>query len=508
MDGNNDKKPEDPAFDDILVIRKKKAEVPPPPPPEDDSITDGFSEDETSRYNAVEIKEQTSERRLSRKQVIVIAGMSIVLIVVLLLGVLISFMTGGQDEPEKPATAKTDSTPSIIKTYKNIKNKLEDIKNASAERGMKELAEDEQTPAQKAVDSPENEKAKNPYSAYDLLPAGKFAAECLRLLSVGKRKEALECLAGAFIARPDDIKFHDEVRKSVQLAVPNDVERIYSEASIRCGDTLAIPVVLGNLYSANRVWAEAARYYLEALAKSPGVPGLVKETVFARARAGNEKAAFEEYQKFLTASGIPENKKALELLKLTLLFSSPEKTDELLKLSSKYPEDSDDFKYFRLCRDAIYEKLDPSSFSEWDPYSFHDLRVISLLSEGREKDVLLIRVPPSEFPDLWKIFIHWRNDSESWRDAAAQLHEKNSAKGGDPLKKLVSKLWLGEKSPEALILELFMETAEQDSLACFFIAEFYRKNSDTTLSREYYRKASSSRGNIYKNLIEHYSQVK
>lgn len=549
MEEDNGKKEESPQFDDILVIRKKKSEEPPPLPANDDSILEGSSEEETSRYDSVEINQKLKEvkrPKTNKKRLFFFGGMAAVAST-MLLGTAILYFTFSIEEPNLAPVKvrkKKDSTPSIVKAYRNVKNKLEDLKKASAERGMKELAEIDETPASKAAEKAkaelpaaatsaednekteeaemsaedkekaekarkeEEEKAKNPYSAYDLLPADKFAKEFLRLFTGSQRGDALACLAGSFKARPADLAFHDEVRTYIQMALPDDVLKIYNDIDLKQGDSPAICFVLGNIYYSNRVWSDAAKSYSKVLSKRKDIPDLEEKTVFAKARSGSENEAYEEYEKFLVSKAVPENQRILQMLKLSMLFYSPAKMDELLKRSADFPDDSDSFRYYSLCRDAIFGTLKLSSFSDWDPYSFHDLKVIALLSEGREKDVLMMRVPPSEFPDIWRVFLQWRNGAESWKELAARLHEKSSLKGGDPLCKFATSLWLEEKSPEALLKEVFLIEPEKYPLVCFFLSEYYRKNGEKALSVEYARKAFSDNGNIYKSMVEHYSKVK
>ncbi|OGV33529.1 MAG: hypothetical protein A2020_10550 [Lentisphaerae bacterium GWF2_45_14] len=509
MDDKTNKSTGSHEFDDILVLRKKKANTPPPSPEEDKTILTESSEEETANYNIVDLKVEVLEKRGNRRKFIVIAGLSIAFIAVLLLGMLMSLVSYLSTEPDGSASPKKEATSSIVKTYKNIKNKLEEIKKTSAELGLKELAEGEDTPAQKAVEAAQQkEQVDNPYSAYDLLPPEKFSEVLLKMISIGKKKEAEACLAGAFITRPKDMQFHENVRKFIQLSMLDNVEEFYAKTALLCGETPAISVIRGNIFASRGSWSNAAKAYSAALEKVPDIAGLEKKKIFAMARAGNEMEAFTQYEKYLAAGGLPENKKAIELLPLTLLFSSHEKADALLKLSSKYPEDSDDFRYFQLCRDAIFGKLKPSSFSEWDPDSLRELNIISLLSEGRENDVLLMRVPPNKSPDLWKTFIHWRNNSNSWKAQAELLYEKNSTNGGDPVKKIAAALLLGKDTPDKLLGETAFIPPEKRPLIYFFAAEFSRKNADAVKADEFYKKAASIKGNIYNHLIEHYSQLK
>lgn len=552
MDENNDnKKTETPEFDDILVMRKKKSEIPPPEPPEDDTILDGFSEEETSRYDAEAVKMQMRKPpRPKSKRLFLTAGITVAATAAVISLVIICLAPDTDEsvkapirikkrvpKPKPKPTPDNSSQDGLVKTYKVVKGKLDDIKKLSAERGMKELAEIDETPAERAKaaaaeknkDSAEEEtegdekineeeaakkaaleaeRAKNPYSAYDLLPYYKFAEEMLRLVSVGKRADAVDCIAGSFKARPDDLEFLDQVRILIQMAQPEDIARMYNDVKAKEPDIPTVSFILGNIYAANLSWAEASKAYSEAFVLSPEMPGLAEINIFARARAGDEQPAYDAYQKYLADAKTPENKKVLQLLKLSLLFLKPGHADALLARASEFPDDAESFKYYRLSRNAIYGKLSSSDFSSWDPYRFHDLHVVALLAEGKEKNVLMIRVPPSEFPDFWKVFLLWKNDSEDWKEHAAQLHEKNSGKGGDPLKKIASELWLGAKSPEALLKEVFLVGPDQFPLFCFFLSEYYRKNSNPGLCYEYVRKASMGRGNIYRTMVGYYSQAK
>jgi tetratricopeptide (TPR) repeat protein len=262
----------------------------------------------------------------------------------------------------------------------------------------------------------------------------------------------------------------------------------------------------GRFYFKSREWGKALKDFSTLLNEKKSVD-IARLAAYSKAYSGDIDTAIKKYNDFLEKKKMGPSERALALIPLAQMRKTPEMSSDLLKILEKDSKFYNEYRCFYLRHKAIYSHISASDFSQWESEKTRLYRIIGLLAKGETKKVLLLPVPPSEFPDFWKTFIGWRENNKHWRRNAVKLYQKD-IKGRGRVKSIAAGLWLGRVTPEKALKTLNSLNPEDDPVLYFVLAEYWRKAGNKTRQKEFYEKAVKLKGNPYRGVIIYYMNKK
>lgn len=261
---------------------------------------------------------------------------------------------------------------------------------------------------------------------------------------------------------------------------------------------------LGYLYTMERNWNGAIQAYSECVKIKPDDRNGRNLLALAKERAGKGEEAIDEYEKYLSTLNLPPDEKAAELIDIAQKLEKPARAEKYLGDMAKNPKYANDYKVQMMKFKLIYGKPVDEDFSESYPKAGRKFHVYYLLSKGKSNEVLLMTVPPDEFPDFWKLFILWKNDKPGWQEGMDALVAKNK-NAKDSTYRIIADIWNGKTSPDDARKLLNKVHPDNEPLLFLILAEKYRKDKLSSKAKVCYQKAASERQNPLVCVIDYYS---
>ncbi len=263
---------------------------------------------------------------------------------------------------------------------------------------------------------------------------------------------------------------------------------------------------LGYLYTMERDWAGAEHAYSSCVKIRPDDRSSRNFLALTKERAGKGDEAFDEYEKYLGTLNIPPEEKAAELMELALRLDKPDRAGKQLEILAKSPKYESELRVQTMKFKLIYGKPDDKDFADPYPKTGRIFHEYYLLSKGRNNEVLLMTVPPAEFPDFWKLFLLWKTDKPGWQEGMEALIAKNKG-SKDMTYRIIADIWSGKKTPDEARKLINKVHPDNEPLFFLMLAEKYRKDKLESKAKVCYQKAASERHNPLVSLIDYYSQM-
>ncbi|HBC85911.1 MAG TPA: hypothetical protein DCZ94_03045 [Lentisphaeria bacterium] len=289
-------------------------------------------------------------------------------------------------------------------------------------------------------------------------------------------------------------------------AMPDEVIDIYTRLAKKDPDFFEVLYDLGYFYMLKRDWPNSEKNYAECVRLRPNDRSLQQLLAVARIRNGKGDEALDGYEKLLSGLNISEEEKASDLIDIACRLPSPARMEKYLGVLKGNPKYADEYKTQLMKFKLIYGKPDDSDFAEPYPKAARIYHEYYLLSKGRTNEVLLMTVPPDEFPDFWKIFILWRNDKPGWQEGMDALVAKNKAKK-DAIYGIIASLWNGKLQPDDAKKHIEKIHPDNETLFYLMIAERYRKDKISIKGKVAYQRAVSDRLNPIAGVADYFSKL-
>jgi tetratricopeptide (TPR) repeat protein len=263
---------------------------------------------------------------------------------------------------------------------------------------------------------------------------------------------------------------------------------------------------LGYLYTMERSWPEAVHAYSECVKIKQDDKNARYLLALTKERAGKGEEAVAEYEKYLGTLSLQPEETAAKLIDIALKLEKPARAEKYLKELAKNPKYADEYKVQMMKFKLIYGKPVDSDFAGMHPKAGRKFHEYYLLSKGKNNEVLLMTVPPDEFPDFWKLFILWKNDKPGWQEGMEALIAKDKDLK-DATFRIIADVWNGKKSPDDARKLLNRVHPDNESLFFLMLAEKYRRDKFPSRAKVCYQKAASERQNPLFCVIDSYSRV-
>ncbi len=263
---------------------------------------------------------------------------------------------------------------------------------------------------------------------------------------------------------------------------------------------------LGYLYTMERSLENAEHSYSECVRIKPDDRNARHLLAFAKERTGKGEEAVDEYEKYLRTLNLQPEEIAAVLIELAQKLEKPEYARKYLEDLGKNPKYADEHKVQTIKFKLIYGKPNDNDFADPYPKAARKFHEYFLLSKGRNNDVLLMPIPPDEFPDFWKLFILWKNNKPGWQEGMNTLITKNKNEK-DATYKIIADMWNGKKSPDEARKFLNKVHPDNEPLFLLMLAEKYRRDNVASKAKVCYQKAASERRNPLVTVIDFYAQI-
>jgi tetratricopeptide (TPR) repeat protein len=263
---------------------------------------------------------------------------------------------------------------------------------------------------------------------------------------------------------------------------------------------------LGYLYTMERSWENAEHSYSECVRIKPDDRNARYLLAFAKERSGKGEEAVDEYEKYLRTLNLQSEEIAAGLIDIALKLEKPERAQKYLEELGKSPKYADEHKVQTIKFKLIYGKPNDNDFADPYPKAARKFHEYYLLSKGRNNDVLLMPIPPDEFPDFWKLFILWKNNKPGWQEGANTLIMKNKNEK-DATYRIIADMWNGKKTPDEARKFLNKVHPDNEPLFLLMLAEKYRKDNVASKAKVCYQKAASERQSPLVAVIDFYAQI-
>lgn len=263
---------------------------------------------------------------------------------------------------------------------------------------------------------------------------------------------------------------------------------------------------LAYLYTMERNWSGAVQAYSECVKIKPDDRNARNLLALSKERAGKGEEAIAEYEKYLTTLNFSPEEKAAELIDIAQRLEKPVHAEKYLADLAKNPKYANEYKVQKMKFKMIYGKPGDDDFSEAYPKAGRKFHEYYLLSKGKSNEVLLMTVPPDEFPDFWKLFILWKNDKSGWQEGMDALIAKNK-NAKDSIYRIIADIWNGKISPDDARKLINKVHPDNEPLLFLILAEKYRKDKLSSKAKVCYQKAASERQNPLVCVIDYYSQI-
>lgn len=263
---------------------------------------------------------------------------------------------------------------------------------------------------------------------------------------------------------------------------------------------------LGHLYTMGRNWTDAEHAYSECVRIKPDDRNARNLLAMTKERAGKGEEAIAEYEKYIETLNLAPEEKAAELIDLAQKLEKSGRAEKYLAELGKNPKRADAHRVQTMKFKLIYGKPNDEDFADPYPKAGRKFHVYYLLSKGRNNEILLMPVPPDEFPDFWKLFILWKNDKPGWQDGMEELIAKNKGEK-DATYRIIADIWNGKTSPDDARKLLTKVHPDNEPLFFLMLAEKYRKDKIESKAKVCYLKALSERQTPLAPVIDFYSQI-
>jgi tetratricopeptide (TPR) repeat protein len=291
------------------------------------------------------------------------------------------------------------------------------------------------------------------------------------------------------------------------IDTPNeDCIPIYKKASELNPQFFEAFLELGYLYTMERNWAAAEQAYSECVKIKPADRNARSLLALTGARTGKGEAALDEYEKYLDTLNLQPEEKAAELIETAQRLEKPGRAEKYLEILGKSPRHASEYSVQMMKFKLVFGKPGDNDFADSYPKAGRKFHVYYLLSKGKSNEILLMTVPPDEFPDFWKLFILWKNDKTGWQEGMDALLLKNKW-SKDATYRIIADIWNGKKSPDEARKLLNKIHPDNEPLFFLMLAEKYRKDKVVSKAKVCYQKAASERQNPLVSVIDYYSQI-
>ncbi|MFZ2655931.1 MAG: hypothetical protein WAX69_13455 [Victivallales bacterium] len=259
---------------------------------------------------------------------------------------------------------------------------------------------------------------------------------------------------------------------------------------------------LAYFYTLKRDFQNAEEAYSQCVRLKPGDRNLHQLLAYARIMNGKGEEGLDEYEKLLAGQNLSTEEKAAELIGLAFRLPTPARAGKYLNELKGIPKFAEEYKSQSLKLKLVYGKLEDEDFANTYPKSARKYHEYYLLSKGRFNEVLLMTVPPDEFPDFWKLFILWRNDKPGWQEGMDALLAKNKGRK-DSLYGIIDSIWSGKLAPDDAKKHLEKIHPDNEALFYLILAEKFRKDKAPPVkAKVLYQKAATDRQNPIFCIIE------
>jgi tetratricopeptide (TPR) repeat protein len=283
------------------------------------------------------------------------------------------------------------------------------------------------------------------------------------------------------------------------------ISKKYYKKAIRLkSDFSQARIELGKIYINEKKWKEAENLFEFSINMDKNNNELHFFYALVSLKNGKGPIAIKHYADFLNNLKLSPAEIALKLLPLAFLLPTPEKTDALLHILEQNSTDKEQYKILVAKRFLIFPSKETDAFNYKNPRGqLREYCILNLLRQGKIRNVLMMPTPKDEFPEFWKVFLARRKNMKTWEPMAKTLLNKHKH-DEDITIKIISKLWLGQLTPQAIEEKLSNIPYLQQPLMLFLLADEYKKLNNRPKSTIRYRKALAYGRNIYSDVIKYF----
>lgn len=363
---------------------------------------------------------------------------------------------------------------------------------------------------------------------------------CTEILGMAKQagvEDLTEFCRGLLKARPDDFELQKTVQKQLLLSKGPEVvlelysdwwsknssnpianylyakslgyseaaKKYYHKALVNDPKFFHASMELGKIAMDEKNWQEAEKNFAKSAKNMKNDKKVRYLYALAKVKNGKGQSAIQEYANFLDAQGLTPSQKAAEVVPLAMLLPTPQLADGYLAIIKEDPALQQEYKLNKAKRHLLFKGNPGDAFSGAKKGTFREYVILNMLSQGKEKEILMMPTPAKEFPDFWKVFIARRKNFKNWKKSAAMLLAKHK-NDADPTIKIISSLWL-RKIKLADAEKMFNRIPfDKEALFYMILAEEYKREKKIPKAKIRYRKAKSCGRNVYSGVVDYYSR--
>jgi len=264
---------------------------------------------------------------------------------------------------------------------------------------------------------------------------------------------------------------------------------------------------LGRIYTVEKDWVKAEKVYHRCSEIRPKGNHAQYLLALIRLYAGKGKEALTQYENYLKEQDYSEIEQAKALIDLAMYLPDSATALKYLAVMNENEKLADESKTQEIKIKLLYGELKEADFNGIYPKAAREYHILFLLSKGQTRKVLLMRTPPDEFPEFWKVFLARRIGVDGW-EKNADLLIKKSKNEIDSSKQLIVNLWLDKVSPDEARKKTHLISPANEALFFFMLAEEYRRKKKVTKAKVCYVKAMSIKPNFLYQVIDYYSRKK
>lgn len=291
------------------------------------------------------------------------------------------------------------------------------------------------------------------------------------------------------------------------LGASFDTAKIYFEKAVKVNPAFyEAQYSYGNILIQEKDWNGAAKVFRECSIIRPEDSEARYLLSMCKIKSGHIEEGYNDYRKYFQENlHLPASKTAEKLITLAQLLPSSKRAEECLSEMGKNPELKKKYDLEKIRTNFIYGELTDADFASGYAGETREYYILYLLSKGRSKEVLMLKTPPSDFPEFWKVFLCWRDNLPSWSENAELLRKKNND-SKNPIYRIITSIWQNKLSPEEARGMANRIPAESEALFYFILAEKYRKDKNLIKAKICYTKAKNDKQNPFYRVIEYYSR--
>ncbi len=269
---------------------------------------------------------------------------------------------------------------------------------------------------------------------------------------------------------------------------PKIKKQLYLKALALSPDFYEAALELGIFYINEQNWKNAVKLFFQCEKIRPRETAPRYYSTIAKMKITGSGNELKRYEGFLKSRKIPE----IEILKQMVILSQYLKDDKYALIYLKQAQKVESLNTFcvrqTIRMKLIYQTLKESDFTDKninDPI-IKKYYIIYLLGKGEYRKIMALPTKKEDFPELWKVFICWKQEIPSWEQNSFLLISRNSS---NPLLTNTAKLWLRQISPNDAVNVLDRIDYIDKPLLCIMIAEQYKKDGENLNSKLFFRKA-------------------